>query len=218
MILRHSTQDRKWVFVLMAAIFVGSAQGGAMILFGTAQVGPDGDEATFSVAGYHFELGDSAGGWAFGSYPCDSYQGCTAPGSYSLNATIGGGAGAGDFEYPPGTGNEFMCSTNCPLSLDFTGVLTLPDVGSSPPPTLIVTVPFTATGGFFGPPSFGVQGYGFATFALSENSILDGGSPTPGVYYFDSVSNVFTTPEPATVSLVGLTLLVLGYRRRRAWR
>ena len=214
--MTNSTADRKWVIVLMAAIFVVSAQGAALITFGSGQRGPSPSQAYFEVYGYHFEIGDVAGGWLLTEAPCGLSTPCTAPGNYSFDDVISGGNAGGYFSPFDDTSYEFLCypASSCSVSMDFTGVLTLPDVGLAPPSTIIVTVPFTATGNYHDLTGlyFPFQGYGFATFTLSETNIFGQGS-TPGSYYFSSVSYVFTTPEPATMSLVGLALLVLGYRR-----
>ena len=216
MILTNSTQDRKWVFVLMAVLSVVSAQAGTVVSGGATTGGGGGG---FSVSGVGFTM--SGGGATTSEYePCPPIT-CIAPGSYNFYDTINSEetpSGMSGVYSVDGVSYPYACNqgTACGGGIDFSGVLILPYFASSPPSTITVTAPFTSTGGIGGvatglgqhAPSLYFQGVGNATITLHEVS--------PAVYTFSSATYVFVaTPEPATMSLVGLALLFLGYRRAR---
>ncbi len=91
MILTHSTQDRKWVFVLMAALSVVSVQAGTLIMAGGASTGGGG--GGFSVSGVDFSMSGSAATTSEIG-PCRPMN-CIAPGSYSFYDSIGSEATPG---------------------------------------------------------------------------------------------------------------------------
>jgi hypothetical protein len=214
--ITNSTQDRKWVIVLMAALFVVLAQGGTVVSGGATTGGGGGG---FSVSGVGFSM-SGGGGTSLQYEPCLAGT-CIAPGSYGFSDSISSeetpGGMSGIYSVN-GVSYNYYCNqgTACGGGIDFSGVLILPDFGSSGPATITVTAPFASTGGIGGvatilgqpAPSLFFQGVGNATITLRELS--------PDVYVFSSATYVFVaTPEPATMSLVGLALLFLGYRRAR---
>ena len=109
-----------------------------------------------------------------------------------------------------GTTYNYSCNpgTACGGGIDFSGFLTLPDFGLTPPLVLSVTTLFSSTGGIGGvgtpqnpDPSLNFTGSGIATITLNENS--------PGLYQFASATYTFTTvPEPTsgTLAMIGVVL------------
>lgn len=205
--MTNSTQDRTFLTILMAAVFVVSAHGGT-ILSGSAYRGMLG--ASFSISGSDFGYSGQMPGPPYNLGPC--IVACTAPGSYSFSDSMF--ALSGDY-MANGVVYAYNCNSEvyaCYGGIHFSGVLTLPDLGASLPSTITVTAPFAASGSFSGmwhsSPPIDFQGTGIATITLIETA--------PATYGFSSVRYAFVdTPEPATVGLVGLTLLALGLRRAR---
>jgi hypothetical protein len=188
------------------------------ILAGTAsRSDPGGD--TFSVSGLGFSM-DGASSFVASFGPC--YIGiptCTAPGTYSFDDTISSeqSPGLSGTYTVGGTTYSYLCNqgTTCGAVINFTGFLTLPDLGPTPPSNYVVTAPFTSTGGISGvmispgvfAPSLSFVGGGTATITLREMA--------PSVYGFAAVSyNFVPTPEPSAIVFVGLGLAGLFLIRK----
>jgi hypothetical protein len=111
-----------------------------------------------------------------------------------------------------GTTYNYSCNqgTACGGGIDFSGFLTVPDVGLTPPLVLSVTTFFSSTGGIGGvgippnpDPPLNFTGSGIATITLHETS--------PGVYHFFSATYTFSAvPEPTSGSLAGIGIVLTG--------
>jgi hypothetical protein len=181
------------------------------IISGTASTGIGGN--TFSISGSDFSM--SGGGAAnLGTGPCAPLD-CAAPGTYSFFDGISSeatAAGISGSYTTGGTTYNYSCNqgTNCGGGIDFSGFLTVPDFGSTPPLVLSITTFFSSTGGIGGvgnplnpDPSLAFTGSGIATITLHETS--------PGVYHFFSATYTFSAvPEPAFGSLAGIGIVLTG--------
>ena len=189
------------------------------ILGGTAY--SDRNSASFNVFGSNFQASGGNGKPLFVQQtgpPCPTAQDlCSAPGTYhfvdSTYASNGQDPGpffSGSLTLDGTT--YFFSSTTCGGEMFFSGFLTLPDLGSTLPQTLVVTAPFTASGSFgfatLGLPNIQFQGSGIATITMDK-------SPgCPACYVGSSTSYTFiATPEPSAIGLVGLGLALLAASR-----
>jgi hypothetical protein len=196
----------RFLLVTSLSLFAAYAES---ILTGSATTASPQD--VFGVSGLGFSM-SGAGGFYSPAAPCGvfSLTVCNAPGSYFFSdvidseATPGGMSGVYTVNGVP---YSYACNqaSTCSAGISFSGVLTLPDFGASPPGVFVVTTSFTSTGGISGvligpgqfAPDLMFQGSGIATISLRESF--------PSQYVFSGATYTFVaTPEPETLSLVAL--------------